>query len=79
MWTTESRGRYDRSKLRYPSDLTDDEWALGALASVTLSMVLGTVDLRYRLRSIGRCRCWHDRYIGLSNDRSRQRAFSRRL
>jgi len=27
MWTTENRGRYDRSKLRYPSDLTDDEWA----------------------------------------------------
>ncbi len=22
------RGRYDRSKLRYPSDLTDAEWAL---------------------------------------------------
>src|SRR5262249_5904372 len=22
-----TRGRYDRSKLRYPSDLTDDEWA----------------------------------------------------
>jgi len=28
MWTVENRGRYDRSKLRYPSDLTDDEWAL---------------------------------------------------
>jgi transposase len=28
MWTTENRGRYDRSKLRYPSDLTDDEWRL---------------------------------------------------
>ncbi len=28
MWTTENRGRYDRSSLRYPSDLTDDEWAL---------------------------------------------------
>ena len=27
-WTSENRGRYDRSKLRYPSDLTDDEWAL---------------------------------------------------
>ena len=26
MWTTENRGRYDRSKLRYPSDLTDEEW-----------------------------------------------------
>ena len=28
MWTPKNRGRYDRSKLRYPSDLTDDEWAL---------------------------------------------------
>ena len=26
MWTTENRGRYDRSKQRYPSDLTDEEW-----------------------------------------------------
>jgi transposase len=28
MWTVENRARYDRSKLRYPSDLTDGEWAL---------------------------------------------------
>ena len=28
MWTDKNRGRYDRSKLRYPSDLTDDEWNL---------------------------------------------------
>ena len=28
MWTTENRARYDRSKLRYPSDLTDEEWAI---------------------------------------------------
>jgi transposase len=27
MWTTESRRRHDRDELRYPSDLTDDEWA----------------------------------------------------
>ena len=27
MWTTKNRGRYDRSRLRYPSDLTDEEWA----------------------------------------------------
>jgi transposase len=26
MWTDENRGRYDRSQLRYPSDLTDAEW-----------------------------------------------------
>ena len=28
MWTTKNRARYDRSKLRYPSDLTDEEWQL---------------------------------------------------
>jgi transposase len=28
MWTDENRARYDRSKLRYPSDLTDEEWSL---------------------------------------------------
>ena len=28
MWTTENRARYDRRGLRYPSDLTDVEWAL---------------------------------------------------
>ena len=30
MWTTHNRKRYDRSRLRYPSDLTNDEWALVA-------------------------------------------------
>lgn len=30
MWTTETRARHDRDMLRYPSDLTDDEWALAA-------------------------------------------------
>src|SRR5436309_2731874 len=28
MWTNENRARYDRSTLRYPSDLTDAEWAV---------------------------------------------------
>src|SRR6476659_5709199 len=28
MWTNKNRARYDRSKLRYPSDLTDAEWGL---------------------------------------------------
>jgi len=27
MWTTENRPRYNRDRLRYPSDLTDEEWA----------------------------------------------------
>jgi len=26
MWTDENRKRYDRTQLRYPSDLTDAEW-----------------------------------------------------
>jgi transposase len=28
MWTTENRHRYNRDRLRYPSDLTDAEWQL---------------------------------------------------
>jgi len=28
MWTQENRPQYDRDHLRYPSDLTDEEWAL---------------------------------------------------
>ena len=28
MWTQENRHHYDRSKLRYSSDLTDEEWSL---------------------------------------------------
>ena len=30
MWTVEQRQTYDRAGLRYPSDLTDAEWALVA-------------------------------------------------
>ena len=28
MWTSRNRARYDRSKLRYPSDVTHEEWEL---------------------------------------------------
>ena len=28
MWTTENRAHYNRNHLRYPSDVTDAEWAL---------------------------------------------------
>ena len=28
MWTTENRPRYNRDRLHWPSDLTDEEWAL---------------------------------------------------
>ena len=27
MWTAENRQRYNRDKLRYPSDVTDEEWS----------------------------------------------------
>ena len=27
MWAVENRGRYNRDHLRYPSDMTDEEWA----------------------------------------------------
>ena len=27
MWTNDNRARHDRSRLRYPSDLTDPEWS----------------------------------------------------
>jgi transposase len=27
MWTVENRGRYNRDHLRYPSDVTEEEWA----------------------------------------------------
>jgi transposase len=30
LWTNDNRAKYDRDKLRYPSDLTDPEWALVA-------------------------------------------------
>lgn len=30
MWTAENRARYERDGLRYPTDPTDDEWALAA-------------------------------------------------
>jgi transposase len=28
MWTTANRARYNRDKLRYPSDVTEEEWAV---------------------------------------------------
>ena len=48
MWTRENRTRYDRSGLRYPSDLTDEEWALVAplLPPAKRGGNKRTVDLR---------------------------------
>ena len=48
MWTDKNRRRYSRDGLRYPSDLTDAEWAL--VAAVILGARPGgnkrTVDIR---------------------------------
>jgi len=30
MWTDENRPRYNRDKLRYPIDLTDEEWRISS-------------------------------------------------
>ena len=47
MGTGKNRGRYDRSRLRYPSDLTDEEWArvepLSASASAAATGVMWSV------------------------------------
>jgi len=32
MWTKENRARYNRDQLRYPSDMTEEEW--GQLAAL---------------------------------------------
>ena len=32
MWTSRNRARYDRSKLRYPSGVTDEEWGIDGTA-----------------------------------------------
>ena len=48
MWTVENRARYDRGKLRYPTDLTASEWEL-AKAEIPRSKRGGnkrTVDIR---------------------------------
>ena len=54
MWTVENRAKYDRSKLRYPSDLTDMEWSL-AKAEIPRAKRGGnkrTVDVREVLNGL---------------------------
>src|SRR5258708_22800447 len=64
MWTNQNRARYDRSKLRYPSDLTDEEWGLveplirpgkTGGGKGTVIMREGVNGLRYILST---CRQW---------------------
>ena len=58
MWTQENRARYDRNELRYPSDLTDAEWAI--IAPLIPPGKRGgdkrTVNLREVLTRRGGCR-----------------------
>jgi transposase len=48
VWTNENRGRYERSGLRYPSDLTNEEWALvePLIAPARRGGAKRTVDVR---------------------------------
>ena len=48
MWTAKNRARYDRSRLRYPSDLTDEEWSLieGLIPPAKRGGTKRTVNLR---------------------------------
>src|SRR5215471_74894 len=42
MWTHENRAKYNRDHLRYPRDLTDDEWTL----DFTLRRLFGELEER---------------------------------
>jgi hypothetical protein len=44
MWTSENRTSYDRSEIRYPSDVTDDERAL--IAPLVIPPLLGALRSR---------------------------------
>ena len=61
MWTQENRARYDRSKLRYPSDLTDEEWA--TIAPLIPPAKPGgnkrSVDVRAVVNGAGSCSTKH--------------------
>jgi len=52
--TTENRGRYDRRRLRYPSDVTGDEWVL--IRPIGPSVIRGgnkrAVDVREIVNSL---------------------------
>jgi hypothetical protein len=50
MWTDENRGRYDRSKLRDPSDLTDPEST--SMITVNSTYFIGTNQRLRRGQSI---------------------------
>jgi hypothetical protein len=63
MWTTEQRQTHDRAGLRYPSDLTDAEWALVEpfIPPARRGGRRRTVDVREVLNGI--LRPLHDRQV----------------
>jgi transposase len=50
MWTAENRATYDRDELRYPSDVTDDEW--GHIAPLIPPAKRGGGKRRVNMREI---------------------------
>ena len=54
MWTKENRARYDRGRLRYPSDLTHEEWAV--IAPLVPPAKRGGNTRRVDVREIVNCR-----------------------
>ena len=44
MWTHENRPKYNRDHLRYPSDLTDDEWGVCRATHSTGELDAGGMD-----------------------------------
>lgn len=57
MWTVKNRARSGRSKLRYPSDLIDEEWAL-ARSEISRTKRGGnkrTVDVREVMKELMDC------------------------
>jgi hypothetical protein len=63
MWTTTNRARYDPNHVRYPSDLTDEEWALiGAAHPAGEARSQATVNVREIASDRGaREQRWHYR------------------
>jgi hypothetical protein len=65
MWTVENRGRYKRDPLRYPSDVTEEEWA--EIASLIPPARRGgrkrTVDIRAVFKGL--------RYVSVARDSER--------
>ena len=56
MWTAKNRKRYDRTHLRYPSDLTDAEWELvaGLIPPAKRGVNRRRVDVRESVASCSR-------------------------